>query len=122
MTTLKENLEKKILNLKSEIESLNEKLLKDYCHAFSWSAPEDLYKLNKKLIYLKELDNIIVTKADRVSEYLTYCIERGEKELLSGGYMGRSTSLFSNIAHTLDKEVLVEIITEYKELKNNSTF
>jgi len=119
METLKEIVEQEIYNTEYKAKKAKEKLDENYVFNFTWGYPGDLYQCTLYANRLKGFLEFISEQPNRTSEWLSSNINQIKRELLRGGYLGTSTNVYHNLAHTYEKEVnclLLELYEDYLKL------
>ena len=111
--TLLDYVSLEISNIDIQREKCLNKMTDDFNYSFEWGYCEELYVLNYKKKNLTWLLNFINEESDskKVIEYLENVIKGTNADLKRGNFISRSTSFYSNIAHTLKLEEDVKFIS-----------
>lgn len=112
--TIMEMVEYEVTKQKRDIEIANKNLSENYCYAFAWNYPEQLYKSNFAMSYLSILMDFIDNKPGEVGLWLIHNINDFTNSLLSHSLTEHSTSLFSNLAYSYGLEVKQYLLKEFK--------
>jgi len=119
METLKEIVLQEISNAEKKAQKAKQKLDENYVFNFAWGYSGDLYQYTLYANRLKGFLEFISEQPNRTSEWLSSNINQIKRELLRGGYLGTSTNVYDNLAHTYEKEVnclLLELYEDYVKL------
>lgn len=118
--SLTQIVEKRIAFISKQVAEYKAKLDDSFMYNFEWGYAGDLYmamaekkQLDLLLTFISKPEN-----SDKVLEALKREIEVMTKDILRGGFVGTSTSNFSNIAHTMKKEVSCKLIDVYEDYLN----
>jgi hypothetical protein len=111
--TLRSTVEKEIEQTKANITRSSEKLQSNYLHGFEWGYAGDIYKLKKREWYLNALLAEISKDPDLIGHYLANFLTLVTADILKGSFIGRSSSVYSNLSEAHDKEVACEMIELY---------
>lgn len=112
--TLESQIIKEIYALADLIAKDRAKLESDFVYNFEWGCAGDLYH---RMLVKEHYECLLVVLREQpqsLKEYLKVQIESRTEQLLNGGFFGRSTGVFSNIAHTYKREVDCVIVAKYK--------
>ena len=111
--TLLDYVNREISNIDIQREKCLNKMTNDFNYSFEWGYCEELYVLNYQKMMFTCLLNIINEESDsnKVIEYLENVIKGTNADLKRGNFISRSTSFYSNIAHTLKLEEDVKFIS-----------
>ena len=97
-----------------DIDKFKKKLAENYTFNFEWGYAGSLYQAQLEYNILSGFLGFITEQPERTEEWLTHNIERISKSILEGGFVGTSTSVYSNLAHTYKKEVDCKLLQIYK--------
>lgn len=90
------------------------KLNESFAYYFKWGLCEKVYKLKIKKICLDEFVALFPNhNEEQILKFINQKIKSLTKEVLRGNFIGGSTSVFSNMAQTYDKQVECEMIEFY---------
>lgn len=112
--TLKGTIEREISALNTGITKSKTKLDENFTYNFEWGYAEELYLLTLQKAFLSQFVEFISEQPERAKEWLTHNIGRIKKEIVRGGFLGTSTSIYSNLAHTYKKEVDCKLLEKYE--------
>jgi hypothetical protein len=112
--TLKTILKREISFLENSIAVYEKKLNENFNYHFEWGVGGDLYQVNLEKSLLSNFLRFVTTEPNQVSNWLTYQISRIKKELARGGFLGGSTSTYSNLVHVYKKEVDCKLLEKYE--------
>ena len=98
-----------------DIDKFKKKLAENYTFNFEWGYVGSLYQAQLEYNILSGFLGFITEQPERTEEWLTHNIERISKSILEGGFVGTSTSVYSNLAHTYKKEVDCKLLQIYKD-------
>jgi hypothetical protein len=119
MNKVKQMISGDIESLKDLAEKSRIKLETDFIYNFQWGYAGTQYKAMLEANRLQHCLNFITEQPDRAEEWLTENVKSIEKEILGGGFLGTSTSIYSNLAHTYNKEVDCYLLKRYKYYLKN---
>lgn len=114
MQTLIATVKKDIKAANVIVEKAQGKLNDNFIYNFQWGYAEDLYKNALIVRKLNQFAEFITEQPNRAAEWLSYNINEAKKRILRGGFLGTSTNVYHNLAHTYDKEVDCILIEMYE--------
>ena len=107
---LAETVQRDFDKLETKVAELRESISTQFIHSFEWDLVGELYKKEKQLNLYKQLFAEMNYEDGNVAEWLSNMIESIKEELLKGRYLGTSTGVMHNLAHTYTKEVKAEML------------
>lgn len=98
-----------------DIDQFKKKLAENYTFNFERGYSGSLYHAQLEHNILSNFLKFITEQPERTEEWLTHNIQEISRKILEGGFVGTSTSVYSNLAHTYKKEVDCKLLQMYKD-------